>query len=506
MLPFLLVSDSRSAANPSHIEDDPVIATYSVYLTSPPPTSNTPRCMLIQYPDRNARHPYSPKTHQTPLALRLKPNTGLVELDIPIDTANYYNRTRGHTYASSLKASRILSAGGSHGLAGGFNTGPGGRVFRTDEEGDVDMRTIPRHGSGLGVSPDDDERELKVQTLGGKIAKAVDGDPIYMLGAFRGQELHLTHLDSLVQVRPQLHHLDAADEVTRGISRPAKKGEAAEKPASSETRAIEIKVKSSEEKNADRSRKKTNAELLTEIQSEPWQNYNWLDSSDPSTNSFLDSHMYHSTTSPGEPLTSALSPSAYLDAISAPRIDLLTSLSTSPSTSKSSHHLGLMSKVRGRERERRRRKKNDADRLKRAAIAAASKAKLDETARKTKEAVERGDMRKEDADEVVRLMSQEVESQAESEDDDDDDDDDEEEEEEEEDSETEEDEEDVVIDVEKSTSSTNNKPTSPIAKRGRGRPRKSSTTTTAAVHQQQLHKPDASADDDDNDDSLFFEE
>ena len=363
--------------------------------------------MLVQYPDRNARRPYGPLTNQTPLSLRLKPETGLVELDIPIDTAHNYNRSRGNTYASSLQKSRILHAGGSHGLAGGFNTGPGSRVYRADDDGDVDMRTIPQHSSGLGGTGDD-ESELKTQTLGGKIAKATDGDPVYMLGAFRGPELHLRHLDSLVQVRPQLHHLDAADENARGAPRPLKKGEPTEK-LTTETRAVEIKVKSSDEKNADRTRKRTNPEMLTAIQQESWETYTWLDSSEPSTVDKLNTHLYHPRPYPSTnaQLTSALSPSAYLDAISAPRLSPL--LSNSPNASHHHRSLGLMSKIRGRERERRRRKRQtdtaESNRRK-----AEAKAKLEDAQKKTRRAVERGEMSKEEAESVVRSTSHDIEA------------------------------------------------------------------------------------------------
>ncbi|KKY25047.1 hypothetical protein UCRPC4_g02104 [Phaeomoniella chlamydospora] len=329
----------------------------------------------------------------------MKPNTGLVELDIPIDTTHNYNHARGSTYATALQQSRILTVGGSHGLAGGFNTGPGGRTFRPDEEGDVDMNSIPRHS--------EEERELKKQTLGGKIAKPKEGDPVYMLGAFRGTELHLTHLDALVQVRPQLHHLDAADEVARGAAaKTPRKGESSEK--TSETRAVEIKVKSADEKNADRSRRRTNAEMLSEIQSEPWQTYSWNDKSNPSTTEKFSSHLLHphEPTDPEhiyKPLSSILSPTSYLDAISAPRIDLTSFSGSNTAGGTASSKLGLMSKIRGRERERRRRKKNDADRKAAAA---------EEAARRTADAIENGHIRHEDAAEYSRSLTDELESRS----------------------------------------------------------------------------------------------
>ena len=403
-MPSTSLSNRPLAALLSQPETDPVTATYSVYLTSAPPKQDSPRSLLIQYPDRLGLHPYGPSDNNTPLNFRIKPSTGVIELDVPLNTSRHYNAARGAVYGDALHKSRIISVGGSHGLAGGFNTGPGGRVVRQNEDGDIDMNSIPHHGEL------DEERELKTQTLGGKIAKPSGGDPVYMLGSFRGSELHLTPLDSLVQVRPQLHHLDAADEVLRASIKPLKKGEQSEKPSGPETRAVELKVKTADEKNADRARKRTNAEMLSEIQLEPWQNYKWHDESSSETISQFSKSMYHQHSSSSEedprPFASAITPTTYLDAISAPRIDPNSSfLPQTAHTSRS--HLGLMGKVRGRERERRRRKKNDADR--RAAAAAEAE---EATRRSTSEAVERGEMRAEDAEDLIRQASEEAAAQA----------------------------------------------------------------------------------------------
>ena len=208
---FELISDTTVTA-PAE-EDDPVVASYAVYIAPPSQSASLSKLLLLQYPaHRPSSKPYNNRTLQKPTSLRIKPTTGLLELDVPIDTRDNYNKPKGSEYGRALKRSRVSQQGGTHGLAGGFNTGVVGRRYQLDG---VNLRDVPTHpGSDSNVSSDPEDT-ITTQTLGGKIASTSSGDPIYMLGAFRGSELHLSHLDALVQVRPQLHHLDAADELER---------------------------------------------------------------------------------------------------------------------------------------------------------------------------------------------------------------------------------------------------------------------------------------------------
>jgi RPC5 protein len=311
--------------------------------------------------------------------LRLKPSTGLIEIDHPIDTKLNYNPVKGSAYATSLKRSRIAREGGTHGLSGGFNAGPAGRNMREDE--DINIKTIPDHS---------DESALSTQTLGGKIVRRSPGDPIYLLGSFQNNSLHLSHLDAVVQVRPQLHHLDAADELERNQGAPAIArakdrdgaiaGEipaAAARPAGRavrpESKAIDIKLKSSGPSSFHENDLSTNAnaKLLRTIQQEPWQTYEWIDEDEGESHEQLQKAL-HLTMPPPTPdnnsdpsaqpppnLQSAITNSEWLDLMSAPRIE-----------HSRKGDKGLLAKVRGRERERQRRKRNEAARRERAATTA----------------------------------------------------------------------------------------------------------------------------------------
>jgi DNA-directed RNA polymerase len=156
--------------------NDPIVASYDVFLTD----SQIAR-YVFQFPDRDRDPeiggPYNEGAGQKPAVLRMKPKTGLVEIDVPINTSpGYYDTSKGIKYGESLKESRVLKGGGAFGLAGGFNPNAtsrvkmeGGSAETTEDVKSSKIQTI-----------------LRTQTLAGRIKDAHEGDPMYMLGAFRG--------------------------------------------------------------------------------------------------------------------------------------------------------------------------------------------------------------------------------------------------------------------------------------------------------------------------------
>jgi RPC5 protein len=356
-----------------------VVASYTVYIAPPPQStsvtqsSSTSELLLLQYPaHRPSSKPYNTRNLQKPTSLRIKPTTGLLEVDVPIDTRENYSHEKGSEYGKALKRSRVGQQGGTHGLAGGFNTGVVGRRFQYDG---VHLRDIPTHpGSDSNISSDPEDI-ITTQTLGGKIVKATSGDPIYMLGSFSGSELHLSHLDALVQIRPQLHHLDAADELERSravanavnakkvnisdaepLGRMNGADTAIQRPITPtviESKAVDIKFKGPDDSND--ASLKDNAKALREIQTEPWQRYSWIDQNDQRSSEIFSSQLrlqiptdaeYPSDAEPVARLESVINNQDWLDRMSAPR---------QVGQGKKS----LMAKVKGREREKARRRKND---------------------------------------------------------------------------------------------------------------------------------------------------
>ena len=265
-------------------------------------------------------------------------------------THEHYNAATGTKYRKALQTSRVTTEGGTHGLAGGFHAGTSGFAQTFQSLNDLPAR------NGDNCEP---EEELQFQTLGGKIKPAAPGDPFYMLGSFRDDGLHLSRLDALVQMRPQLHHVDAQDEIDRkrtslanvtGNQKPKANLEAG--PPKIETKAIDIKVKNANDDGRDRGIN-ANAKLLRDIQAELWQSHGWVDESEDASTTKFDERLHHADTEFAAQLKSKLSNSEWLDKMSAPR--------------EAGHgKKGLLAKLRGRERERARRKKNEEEKARKA--------------------------------------------------------------------------------------------------------------------------------------------
>jgi RPC5 protein len=156
---------------------DPIVASYDVFLTD----SQIAR-YVMQYPDRelDKDKPYEEQNRPKPTGLRLKPKTGLVEVEVPINTSSdVYDVNKGLKYGEAMKQSRVLREGGAFGLAGGFNSQSGAATAsRVKIEGD--------NGDMQDVKSSKTQTILRNQTLAGRIKEPEDGEPVYMLGAFRG--------------------------------------------------------------------------------------------------------------------------------------------------------------------------------------------------------------------------------------------------------------------------------------------------------------------------------
>lgn len=165
-------------------DDDPVIASYNILLK--PTLSAQRKIMILEYPNKSdgKKHP------RAPLELRLKPETGMVELDYPLDYNTSYDRSKGLNWGTNLHKSMEAKKGGSHGLAGGFGVGAppvrarAGRAGAGDEILDMGMdwsEALKR------------DYVLRTQTLGGQKPNA-DMESKYMVGVFSGgMPFHIAH-------------------------------------------------------------------------------------------------------------------------------------------------------------------------------------------------------------------------------------------------------------------------------------------------------------------------
>ncbi|RAL14984.1 uncharacterized protein BO97DRAFT_404001 [Aspergillus homomorphus CBS 101889] len=288
---------------------DPIIASYNVYLTD----SEISRYVL-QYLDRPTGYSYDDRHGQKPTAFRLKPQTGLVEVDVPINTRVNYDVSKGLRYGDAMKKSQRAREGGAYGMAGGFSTGGSGG----GASGKVKVE-----GGGPPMDFDGGKGEtaqlLRVQTLGGRIKGPEGGDPVYMLGAFRGENLHLSPVTAVVQLHPQLHHMDAMDEIpAKGKGKARKEGEE-DRAGESEARAIDVKIKAAEDGEA--AMVAGNLELLKQMQDEKWKDYEWVDAETEESWQLYENYMMHQDVETLPQLQSAIETEEYLDQMSAPRID-----------------------------------------------------------------------------------------------------------------------------------------------------------------------------------------
>jgi DNA-directed RNA polymerase III subunit RPC5 len=161
-----------------------------------------------------------------------------MELDIGMNIhGDTFDKAKGVTLGDSM---RIAKEGGlnAFGVASGF--GKGGRTNElfaaeraqlqpTSEERIDDMVFNFEETARKGCV-------LNKKTLGGQIVRPEHGQPTYMLGAFRGseycdftrllhnaangtqEELHLSHIEGVAQMRPQFHHIDAKSQLAKAKS------------------------------------------------------------------------------------------------------------------------------------------------------------------------------------------------------------------------------------------------------------------------------------------------
>ncbi|KAJ5990541.1 hypothetical protein N7499_011088 [Penicillium canescens] len=288
-------------------DDDPVIASYDVFLTD----SEISR-FVFQYLDRDEDFPYNDRNNQRPTQLRMKARTGIVEVDVPINTRGNYDVNKGLRYGEAMKKSRSSRDGGAYGMSGGFTAGgaaanSGGRV-KMEGNGDVEILDNKRAVDSASL--------MRTQSLGGRVKPAEEGDPVYMLATFKNKNLHLSPVSSVVQFHPQLHHLDALDEMPKAKGR---KRDDDDRPAESEARAIDIKVKGAED--GETNMVGGNLDLLKKMQEEKWKSYGWIDAETEDAWYTYESFMMHQEPETLPSMETNINSEDYLDKMSAPRID-----------------------------------------------------------------------------------------------------------------------------------------------------------------------------------------
>ncbi|KAI9848035.1 MAG: hypothetical protein M1837_001137 [Sclerophora amabilis] len=266
---------------PRRRQNDPVVGEYDVYLNA----QGELDVYLCQYPTRSREHPLTEENDAKPCELRIKPNAGIMEVDVPINTQATYDKGKGVTWGEALRKSNLENSIGSQGLPGGFGVGSvsdntkkdgaegkkrGGKAKLDDPEPQVSQAELLANFEGANARG----RVLNKTTFGGKIPPKTEASPIYMVGAFRGKELHLTPLKSIIQLTPQFHHIDALHE--REQPTPARAPRRDDNDGKDkEAKAVQMSNKPvMDGEVVDMS---TTVETLKAFQEESWQRYNYED-------------------------------------------------------------------------------------------------------------------------------------------------------------------------------------------------------------------------------------
>ncbi|KAI0193795.1 Sin-like protein conserved region-domain-containing protein [Astrocystis sublimbata] len=253
-------------------DPDPIVASYKVYAN--PALATGRKLLIMQHPNQQGPVNYP---HTGVSAVRVKNRSGMVEVDVPLSHAHAdYDRDKGQRWGGALAKSLAAKNGGTHGLAGGFGVGvsslrPNKR--RDDFERDIDMMDWPE-----AVRQD---RVLRTKTLGGQMTAKSETDCQWMVGVFKGDHLHLTPASSLIQLRPQLHHIDAMAEQDRasrstGVGGAGGKDGVAATTSAAGARAIHMSIKSADSGNGELTME-TMADRLRTVQTEGWSRLQYED-------------------------------------------------------------------------------------------------------------------------------------------------------------------------------------------------------------------------------------
>ncbi|MCJ1249852.1 hypothetical protein MMC30_007078 [Trapelia coarctata] len=293
-----------------HGPDDKTKLQYDIFINK-----TEKHIMVLQFPNRDRKQPYNMRAGQKPLELRIKPISGLVEVDVPIVVEQCYDQHKGIKYGQALKKSRVLRQGGSYGLAGGLGVNGPVRGPRDDLRNAMEEISEEKLLENFEDSNNKGHVLNKI-TLGGRIVKPENGKPNYFIGVFKGKSLHLTRVSAFCSLTPQFHHLDAMTDNDRAFIRATRD---AENPApESEARVVNMAVKSTDSEELDMGQI---SKQLREIEEEPWQRLEWIDEDDIRSVQTYNGQLVLNKESQGTTLVSAMTKQQYLDAVSAPRVD-----------------------------------------------------------------------------------------------------------------------------------------------------------------------------------------
>ena len=146
---------------------------------------STSHIVVMQYPNRDPGQAYSDAHGDKPLAMRIKPKSGLVEVDIAFTLDTTYDTGKGLIYGEAMRKNEDYAR--SQGLAGGFGINGKRRGVAGNAGGQRNMKESPFDEDNC-EGPHNNSHVLDKITLSGQIVPFRSGDPIYEIGVCRGGE------------------------------------------------------------------------------------------------------------------------------------------------------------------------------------------------------------------------------------------------------------------------------------------------------------------------------
>ncbi|CEP08103.1 hypothetical protein [Parasitella parasitica] len=262
-------------------EEDEVLAEYPIYLT----TELSKYLYMFQYPMRSI--PFTVKTG--PSAARLKPKAKMVELDLPLDTrSTNYSTERGEDFAMGLNDKTIKTA-----------------YDRRMEEHEEELM-----GHNY-KAPRKEEELLDKMTL---TSINVPSQTKYVVGVIRDEELHLTPVNTTIQLRPGFKYIDKIDEkwkaANKRIQDVEKQEEKKRETDANTAQTVQVSVKNTEREG--NLRRNLYSMAVRNAEEEDWQPIVYYD--EHSLQAEKVSEKLYSTTK--ETLTCKTTNADYLDQLS----------------------------------------------------------------------------------------------------------------------------------------------------------------------------------------------
>ncbi|KAI3487348.1 hypothetical protein L1887_48769 [Cichorium endivia] len=190
-----------TSATSSLPPDSELVASLPVYLSKS--LLGDSSLHVFQYPiyprDRPLPVPYSAAARGLKVSSRWRPRANRVEVELPLDVrAEVYNSERGVDFGAGadVLAQKQARADAAHGVASSSGEASGSRTrVKKEKEEEAAANRGPK-------------KLEKVKLESTQVPNATE----YMVGVIRDQALHLSRLESIVQLRPSMDYLDALDE------------------------------------------------------------------------------------------------------------------------------------------------------------------------------------------------------------------------------------------------------------------------------------------------------